>query len=102
MYKTCCALSSIFMFIIFFNRNGSLTWHGDLIPHDEVWIKIGGDHGGKTFKMSFQIANTTHPNSLQNTVVFACFEAKDSLANLQRVLPPIMEQVTQMANQTWR
>ncbi|CAH1248791.1 Hypp8413 [Branchiostoma lanceolatum] len=33
---------------------GNLTWHQGLIPQDELWIKILGDHGGGTFKMTFQ------------------------------------------------
>lgn len=32
-----------------------LTWHDDNIPRDEVWVKIGGDKGGGSFKMSFQV-----------------------------------------------
>ena len=31
------------------------------IPEDEVWFKIGGDHGGKSFKMSHQIGNVLNP-----------------------------------------
>ena len=27
------------------HRAGRLTWH-DVIPSDEVWIKLGGDKGG--------------------------------------------------------
>ena len=82
-------------------RNGGLTWHG-FIPVDEIWVKIGGDFGGTSFKMCYQIVNTPSPNSTRNTVVFACFEAHDSSANIQRVLPPIMEQVAQLGRMTWR
>ena len=37
---------------------GLLMWHDGGIPADEVWIKIGGDKGGSSFKMNFQIVNT--------------------------------------------
>ena len=26
-------------------REGRLTWHGGIIPEDEVWLKLGGDKG---------------------------------------------------------
>ena len=44
---------------------------------NEIHIKIGGDHGGGSFKMSFQVANVENPNRKDNTVVFSIFEAKD-------------------------
>ncbi|XP_038062587.1 uncharacterized protein LOC119733077 [Patiria miniata] len=81
---------------------GSLNWHDGVIPKDEVWIKVGGDKGGKSFKLSFQIVNTHYPNSLQINVVFACFEPNDSIANLQTVLPPVLEQVSQLTGHKWR
>ena len=37
---------------------------------NEIHIKIDGDHGGGSFKMSFQIANVENPNRKDNTVVF--------------------------------
>ena len=84
-----------------FFRHGTLTWHDGVIPNDEVWLKFGGDKGGGSFKLSFQIVNTCHPNSLKNTVVFSCFEAPDSLANLQHVIPDL-EQIASLQNQSWR
>jgi hypothetical protein len=47
-------------------------------PAEEVWIKFGGDKGGSSFKMNFQIVNTPRPNSVQNTCVVTAFEAPDS------------------------
>ena len=35
-----------------------------------IHIKIGGDHGVGSFKMSFQVANVENPNRKDNTVVF--------------------------------
>ena len=37
---------------------------------------------GGSFKMSFQDANTDHPNKAENTVLFGIMEAKDYKANL--------------------
>ena len=36
------------------DETNNLTWSNG-IPESEVWIKIGGDHGGGTFKLSFQV-----------------------------------------------
>ena len=51
----------------------------------EVHIKIGGDHGGKSFKFAYQIANLEKPNSVRNSTVFNIFEAKDIRSNLDLV-----------------
>ena len=36
------------------NNAKCLTWRNG-IPESEVWLKIGGDHRGGTFKLSFQV-----------------------------------------------
>ena len=49
------------LYVFFYvHRASRLIWH-DAIPSDEVWIKLGGDKGGGTFKMSFQIVNVPSP-----------------------------------------
>ena len=42
------------------------------MPENEVWIKIGGDHGSISFKLCLQVCNVEKPNSKENTVVFCC------------------------------
>ena len=37
---------------------------------NEIHIKIGGDHGVGSFKMSFQVAHVENSNRKDNTVVF--------------------------------
>ena len=69
-----------------------MTWE-NAIPEDEVHIKVGGDAGGGSFKMAFQIAHVQKPNSKTNTVVFAMFHAKDSWANLKTALLQYKQQV---------
>ena len=69
-----------------YDRTDQLIWHDGAIPDDTIVVKIGGDHGGGTFKMAFQIANHRHPHSLQNTIPFLVIEAKDSPANLATAL----------------
>ena len=58
--------------------------------YDEIHVKISGDHGGGSFKMSYQIANVSNPNSKENTVVFSIFEAKDSRVNLKLVCQDLL------------
>ena len=35
------------------NRINCDTWHIGAIPEDKVWLKLGGDKGGSTFKIAF-------------------------------------------------
>ena len=79
-------------------RANLLTWHEGLIPEDEVWIKIGGDKGGGSFKMSFQVANVQCVNSPKNTYVFCCFEANDSVMNLHIALDRYRDQLHEMSS----
>ena len=81
---------------------GRLTWHQGIIPEDEIWVKIGGDKGGKSVKISFQICNTLNPNSVQNTYVFTVLEAKDTPLNLHIALDLYHAQVESLMNTTWR
>ena len=53
------------------------------IKDNDIHVKIGGDHGDDSFKLSYQIANLSHPNSTDNTVVFSIFEAKDYRSNIK-------------------
>jgi len=82
-------------------RNGRLTWN-NAIPESEVHLKLGGDAGGGSFKMAFQIANLDKPNSKTNTVVFAMFHAKDSWANLKTALLRYKHQVNILQEAVWR
>ena len=80
---------------------GTLTWRDGSIPEDEVWVKVGGDHGGESFKLCFQIVNTASPNSLANTIPFLVFGAKDSPSNLQTTLEPYYAQFQQLSTTEW-
>ena len=83
-------------------RVNRTTTHNGVIPEDEVWVKIGGDKGGGTMKLNFQICNVKAPNSTQNTCVFAMFEAPDSATNVHLVLERYNHQVSQLASAQWR
>ena len=68
-----------------YHRRGLLTWH-DNIPTDEIWVKVGGDHGEGTFKMMLQIAKMANANSKHNTSVTAIVSYKDSPQNINIVM----------------
>ena len=40
-----------------YGRTDQVIWHDGAIADDTIVVKIGGDHGGGTFEMAFQIAN---------------------------------------------
>ena len=65
-------------------------------------MKLGGDKGGGSFKMNFQVVNVSHPNSVKNTCVFCLFEASDTLTNLYISLNRYREQVNDLNSQQWR
>ena len=59
-------LEIVMHYLSLYDKQGSLTWRGDVIPEDQVWIKLGEDHGGGSFKFVMQVANLDHRNSLHN------------------------------------
>ena len=71
------------------------------IPKDEIHVKIGGDHGGGSFKMSYQIASVMHPNKLENTVIFSISTNKDSRANLRICLERFKTHITKLNEIKW-
>ena len=79
-----------------------LTWHNGVIPQSEIWIKLGGDHGGGNFKFSFQVANVSSPNATNNTVPVCIFNEKDTPANLETALGQYRSQIEELQNASWR
>ena len=67
------------------HKAGTLTWRDGSLPEDQIWVKLGGDHGGESFKVCFQIVNVSHPNALVNTVLSLVFCGKDTPSNLPAV-----------------
>ena len=51
--------------------------------------------------MSFQICNVPHPNSVENTCVFASFQASDSAINLHIALDLLKDQVNNFNGTKW-
>jgi hypothetical protein len=57
---------------------------------------VGGDKGGSSFKMSFQICNVLSPNAVNNTYVFCVFQAADTPVNLTIALERYCEQINEL------
>ena len=70
------------------------------IKDNESAVKIGGDHGGGSFKLSYQIANVSHSNSTDNTV-YSIFEAKDHRSNVKIGLTRFREQINALQTMKW-
>lgn len=83
-------------------RLGRLTANEDTIPSSEIWLKLGGDKGGKTMKVNFQILNLPHPNSVTNTCVFLAYEGSDTKTNLHVALSRYKSQVESLKQLKWR
>lgn len=78
-----------------------MYWH-DGQPLDEIWLKIGGDKGGGSFKLMLELANTQNPNSKLNTIVLCAFQASDSAVNLHIALDRYKDQLDTISKTTWR
>lgn len=83
-------------------RAGNITWHEGIIQEKQIWIKIGGDKGGGSFKMVFEIANLKNPNAVYNTVVFSLFEAGDTPHNLSLGLKGYDDVIKSLNGYKWR
>jgi len=81
-------------------RKGLLTTHKGA-SEDEIWIKIGGDKGGTSFKMNVQIC-TCEPQTQCRARVFAVFEAGDSPTNLHIALKRYQTQIQSLQEAKWR
>ena len=58
-----------------------------------MWIKIGGDHGGDSFKLVLKVANVDNPNSNDNTFLIRMVECQDSNETLRDILDPMKDQI---------
>ena len=85
-----------------YDSMGCLTWHNGKIPENEVWIKVGGDHGGGSFKFTLQVANLDKPNSPDATHLITLAECPDSYFNLRSILHETRIQVESLQKQKWR
>ena len=84
-----------------YNEQQLLNFHDGNIPDDHIWVKIGGDHGGDSFKLCLQIANVKSPNSRDNAFMITMFNGKDTAENLRRALRHYRHQVYKTKKLKW-
>lgn len=73
---------------------------GDL--SNAIGVKLGGDHGGGSFKLSLSVVNVEKPNSKDNTYMFCMFEGRDSRYNLEQVMTHYWDQIKELRRSTFR
>ena len=64
-------------------------------------MKVGGDHGGGSFKMWISILNVDAPNAPQNHHLLLNAKCRDSRENLEHLLGPIKEQIDALNQTQW-
>jgi len=64
-----------------------------VIPSSELWCKLGGDKGHGSFKLTMQLVNSPHPNSVKETSLLSVFKAGDSALNLHTALDMFQEHI---------
>ena len=74
-----------------------ITWHKGAILEAEVWLKLGGDKGGGTFKIIMFSGTSTLP-----TRVFSIFDAPDTYMNIKTGLQQHIDQINLLETHTWR
>ena len=62
-----------------YQSQNELSWHGGSIPEEEIWVKIGGDHGQGSLKVTLQTLNVEKPNSKFFTSIIAMANVPDNV-----------------------
>ena len=94
-------ITLVLSYLSSYRKADLLFWHDGAIKQNEILVKIGGDHGGNSFKLCFQIANVRNPNSLECTIPFCIFEAKDTPANLATAFSVFYDQIVTLNGMAW-
>jgi hypothetical protein len=75
---------------------------GMLCNHDNIPDKIGGDHGGNSFKVVMQVLNVPKPNSPEHTHLILMAECKDNDENMRVLLEPYNVQIKELKKMQWK
>lgn len=66
-----------------------------------MWVKVGGDHGGDSFKLCLQVLNVTAPNAPHHTSMILVCQCRDSKENLARLLTLYKAQIDALTRMRW-
>ena len=61
--------------------------HTSVIPQGKLWG--GGDKGGGSMKMNFQILNVPKPNAVNKTCIISIYENPDTKTNSILLFPDV-------------
>ena len=84
-----------------YDKQGSLFWQDVGIPDNEVWVKIGGDHGQGSLKICLEIANLEKPNARENTHIVGMIEERDSYEVLEDVTLNLNFDIKKLQSTEW-
>ena len=65
-------------------------------------MKLAGDHGRDSFKISFQILNVEQPNSRYNTFIIGFAKVKDTYYNLKLMFDEFKENIHEIDKSEWQ
>ena len=85
-----------------YDDRGMLTSHDGTIPESQIWIKIGGDHGKGSFKVSLQVCNLKDANSSKNTHLLYMVGVKDTVDNLREIFMQIGDDINSLDGLRWK
>ena len=71
-----------------------------MLHNNEVWLKVGGDYGGDTFK--FWITPLVYDKPDQVTVCTMLFAAQETRVNLAAAIPKISPALHRLQEAKWR
>ncbi|XP_072022414.1 uncharacterized protein [Amphiura filiformis] len=75
------------------------TWEHEKF-NNEMWMKIGGDKGGTSTKLAYQLVNEVNANSRDGTNILAMFDAVDTGNNMKKVYDIYQDQLIDLQNKT--
>ena len=84
-----------------YQSQNELSWHGGSIPEEKIWVKIGGDHGQGSLKVTLQTLNVEKPNSKFFTSIIAMANVPDNVKNLRILLNRFIDQINALKVATW-
>ena len=83
------------------SQKDKLTWHDGAIPENEVWVKVGGDHGQGSLKFNLAMVYTENPNSMDNNILIGMTCVKDSRENMEMFFYSIRKQLADVEKLVW-
>ena len=84
-----------------YKQNNQLTTHSGVIPEDEIWVKLGADHGKGSFKVCLAVCNLEKPNAKTNTHLIGMAHVKDTHRNLEIFMADISKKIEKIQDSIW-